>query len=119
MRKQRGWGLGGVIGVIAVVAVSMMLIFKLLPPYMEYLTIQKIFKRLASDPDLQSGNRREIVKAFERHATIDRVDSITGDDVEVDKRGVTVNISARYQVKTPLVANITLLLDFSPKSAPD
>ena len=119
MRKQRGLGLGGFIVALFMVVVSVLFVFKLLPHYMEYMTVQKIFKRLAADPDLQSGNRREIVKAFERHATIDRVDSITGDDVEVDKRGVVVVISARYQVKAPLFANLTLLLDFRPSSAPD
>lgn len=119
MIKQRGLGLGGVIVALFLVISGALFVFKLLPHYIEYLTIQKIFKRLAADPDLQTGNRREIVKAFERHATIDRVDSITGDDVEVDKRGTAVTISARYQVKTPLIANVTLLLDFSPSSGPN
>lgn len=117
MRKQRGVTLTGLIVVLALLGMGAMLGFKLFNPYMQYFTIKKTFKTLALNPELSSGNRREVLNAYQRYSLIDGITSISEEDIEIAKDGNTLVISANYSVKVPLVANISLLVDFAPSSA--
>ena len=117
MKKQRGVSLTGLIVVLVLLGMSAMLGFKLFNPCMQYFTIQKTFKVLAQNPEFRSGNRKDIQNAFQRYALIDGITAISGDDIEVTKNGNTLVLSASYSVKVPLVANVSLLVDFAPSSA--
>lgn len=117
MRKQRGITLTGLIVVLVLLGMAATLGFKLFNPYMQYFTIKKTFKTLAQNPELGGGNRREVLNAYQRYSLIDSITSISEEDIEVKKDGNTLVIRANYSVKVPLVANISLLVDFAPSSA--
>ena len=116
MKKQRGVTLSGLIVVLIVLGIVAALGLKLFTPYVQYFSIQKTFKALAENPELKNGNRREILRAYQRYAMIENITSISEDDVEVTKDGNTFVVSASYSVKVPLVANVSLLIDFAPSS---
>ena len=42
---------------------------------------------------------------------------LSGDEIEINKEGGGIVISASYQAKIPLFKNYTLLIDFNPSSA--
>jgi Domain of unknown function (DUF4845) len=117
MRKQTGVSLSGMIFVLFVLFFVALLGFKVGPPYMEFFTIQKNFKAMAANPELKTAPRKEIVNAYERYRIIDNTTAIAGEDIEINKDGANLVISASYSVKVPLVANVSLLLDFAPTSA--
>ncbi len=117
MKKQRGISLLGLIVALVLLGMGAMLGFKLFNPYMQYFTIQKTFKALVQNPELGSGNRRDVLNAYQRYSMIDSITAIGEDDIEVTKDGNTLVLSARYSVKVPLVANLSLLVDFAPSSA--
>ena len=117
MKKQQGISLMGLIVVLVLLGMAATLGFKLFNPYLQYFTIQKTFKTLAQSPELRSGDRRAILNAYRRHAQIDRITAISEDDIDVAKDGNTFVLSASYSVKVPLVANLSLLVDFAPSSA--
>ena len=94
-----------------------MLGFKLFNPYVQYFTIQKTFKSLVQNPELRNGSRRDVLVAYQRYALIDSITAISEEDIEVKKEGNALVISANYSVKVPLVANVSLLVDFAPSSA--
>ena len=111
MKRQHGLGTMGNIFVLLLLAMGVLLVFKMVPPYMEYFTIQRIFRSLAVNPGLQDG--KEVKRAFERSADIDNVTAINKEDIEISN----VAVSANYRVKVPLFGNINLLLEFNPSSA--
>ena len=117
MEKQRGITVTGLIAVLVVVFMAALLGFKLFTPYMQFFAIQKTFKVLATNPEFRSGNRREIVSAFQRYAAVDDLTAIRNEDIEIGKEGGNLVISASYSVKVPLVSNVSLLIDFAPSSA--
>jgi len=117
VKKQRGIALGGLIVVVVLLGMAALLSFRLFVPYTQYFTIQKTFKALTQNPALRSGNRTEILKAYQRYTMIDSITVISEDDIEITKEGNTLTLSAYYTVKVPLVANISLLIDFAPSSA--
>lgn len=117
MHAQRGITLTGFI-VFAIIFFALLLVgFKIAPPYMEYYTIQKIFRIMAAEPALQSATRGEINSAFNARAGVDNVKAITHDDLEVTKDGSDIAISATYSVRVPLAGNLSACMDFRPTSA--
>jgi Domain of unknown function (DUF4845) len=117
MHAQRGITLTGFI-VFAIIFFALLLVgFKIGPAYMEFYTIQKIFRTMAADSALQNATRGEINSAFNARAGVDNVKIITHDDLDVVKDGSTITLSATYSVRIPLAGNLSACMDFRPTSA--
>lgn len=117
MRKQKGITLTSVIAAAVVAILGLLLAFKIGPPYMEYFAIQKALRIIASDPEAASGRRAPIEKAFALRSAIDDMSSISGADLQIEKDGDQVTISATYSKRIPLFAQVSVCLDFNPSSA--
>jgi hypothetical protein len=117
MNRQRGLTLSGLILASFFIVVVALLGFKLFPPYVQYFTVQKVFKSIAADPEVKAGGRREALNSFGRYAMIEDINAITTDDIDVQKEGNEVVLSASYSVRVPLFGHVSLLLDFNPSSA--
>lgn len=115
-RKQHGMGMMGFIMVAAGIVFVAILGMKLVPPYIHSAQVAQIFKAIASDPAMQSATVKEIKESYIKRANIDYITDITSEDIEIAKDGNQLSISASYAVRIPLVANITLLLEFNPSS---
>lgn len=113
---QRGIALGSFLVTCVLVIFVALIGLKLAGPYMEYFKIKADFKKVATNPELQTASAKEIKSGFWKYAAIDDITSITQDDIDVEKTGSDITLSATYSVKVPLVANISLLVDFNPTS---
>ena len=102
--------------VLFLVIMLAMLGFKLFRPYSEYFVIQKAFKNLSQKPEVRGGTRQQVMAAWQPIATIQNINTLSGDDIEITKEGNEVVISASYSVKVPLFHNISLWIDFNPSS---
>jgi hypothetical protein len=89
---------------------------KLVPAYIHSAQISSIFQAVASDPAMQSASIKEIKESYQKRAYINAINELSPDDIEITKEGATLSLSANYAVKIPLVANVTLLLEFNPRS---
>jgi hypothetical protein len=116
MHKQRGITLTGFL-VFAVLAIAALLLgFKIGPAYAEFYTIQKIFRTMASDSSLQAASRGEINSSFNNRATIENIKDISANDLEVNKDGGKLVISASYSKRVPLFYNLSACMEFNPSS---
>ena len=116
MNKQRGLTLTGLIITAAVVVFFALIGFKLLPSYIEYLTIERIVKDLGHSPELRGGQIKDVQAAFDRRAVIDNISSIRGTDLEVTKLGDGFEIRANWATRVPLFGNVNACLDFEAKN---
>lgn len=117
MQAQRGITVTGFL-VFAVIAIAALLLgFKIGPAYMEYYTIQKIFRVMAAEPSLKAASRGEINSAFNARAGVDNVKAISYSDIQVDKDGSGIVLSAEYSVRVPLFHNLSACMEFRPTSA--
>jgi len=109
--RQRGLSMIGFLFVAAVVVTCVMIGFRVLPSYIEYYSIQKaLAQSLADVGDLSSA--AEVRKAFQKRADAGYIDSVSGRDIEVVKVKNEVTASASWTRKLPMVANVSLLLEF-------
>lgn len=109
--QQCGLSLIGFLFVAAVVVTCVMIGFRVLPAYIEYYSVEKALQvALADAKDLNSA--AEIRAAFQKRADAGYIESVSGKDVDVVKTRNDVTASITWSRKLPLVANVSLWLDF-------
>lgn len=116
MKKvQRGVTLSGLLVAAFLVAILALLGMKVAPEYMEYRQIVSAMKKVAAGagPETSVGQVRA---AFDRQANVDYITAINGADLDISKEAGTIVVSFAYEKRIPLIANVSLLLDFTGSS---
>jgi hypothetical protein len=116
MHNQRGVSLMGLIVTLAVLGFLAVMAAKLMPAYIDYFSVKKMFKTMEQAGDLKQGVR-EIRRSFDTRNAIENVQAVKGDDLEVTKEAGETVVSANWSVKVPLVSNVSACLDFSVTTA--
>lgn len=114
MRKQqRGLSLIGLILVSAVVVGLAVVGMKVAPTVIEYFTILKHVKTIANSG---VSTVAEVRRAYDRMASADYTESITGADLEVSKEGNDIVISFAYPKKIHIAGNVSICIDYAGSS---
>jgi hypothetical protein len=109
--QERGLSMVGFLFVAVVVVVCVMVGFRVMPAYIEYYSVHKALEEaLANTKDLNSA--AEIRSAFQKRADAGYIESVSGKDLDIVKTKNEVTASATWTRKLPLVANVSLFLDF-------
>ena len=117
MRKQKGVTLSGFMLWAIIVVVALLLGFKIGPPYMEFASIQKLLRNVASDAQAAGENYKSVAwRDFSLKAGIDNIQSVSVKDLNIRKEGQQVVITADYTVRVPLVGNVSACIDFNATS---
>ena len=107
--QQQGLSLIGVLFIGLIVVILLLLGAKLVPAVVEYIAIERAVQKIKNEGNTVG----DIRSAFERHATIDDIKSITSRDLDITKEGDRVVISYAYTYNIPLMDNVRLVIDFS------
>ena len=110
MRKQQGLTLIGFIFMAALVGGAGILIFRSIPIYNEYFTLQRILKSIdLGNNDATPGNIRQ---QFDLKASADYVYEAKSRDLQITKENGRIVISYPYTRTVPLGGNVSLLFEF-------
>lgn len=110
---QRGISFFGLLILGIVLALLAIVGAKVVPTATEYMGIVKAVKKAAAE----SSTVPEVRASFDRTASVDYIDSITGKDLEVTKEGDKVVVSFAYDKEIPLFGPAYLLLKYRGSSA--
>ncbi len=113
MNKQRGMTFISLVLMIAAIVFVAVIGIKLYPAYVEYFAIKKAFASLKTQMGSGNMSKTEIVSAFDRQQAIDDFKSVQGKDLVIEQSTDGIVVSVEYQVVTPLVGNVSALMDFS------
>ena len=116
MFKQRGISLIKLIVTLGVVGFLGIMAAKLMPAYIEYFQVKKLFAAMKQNGDL-GGTVRDIRRTYDTRNAIEDVKSVRGEDIEVSKEGGETVITATWSVKIPMVYNASACLDFVVSTA--
>ncbi|MGZ8253162.1 MAG: DUF4845 domain-containing protein [Methylophilaceae bacterium] len=118
MHKQNGMSFLGLVIVLAAVLSVVLAGVKIVPAYIEFLSVKKVIKKIANEPSLNDMSKKDIADEFDRGADISYVTVVTGKDLEINKdaTGKTV-VTVEYQVVKPLAGNLSALMDFKATTA--
>ena len=110
-QKQTGMTFIGLVLVIVAVIFLAVLGMKVMPAYLEFMNVKNAIKKAGNSADTSS--KKAVMEAFGKSAAVDNITVIKAEDLVVNG-GV---VSVEYQVVVPIVANASVLLDFSATSA--
>jgi hypothetical protein len=110
-RNQLGISLGGLLVASFLLIVIAMLGIKLVPSYLEFMSIKKAVNAIAAEA--RGGSTVvEIRRAFDNRSMIDDIHSVKGSDLEISKDATGVTVAAGYRKEVPLVSNLGVYIDF-------
>lgn len=112
MSKQKGVTLFGMM-VVSLVVIGLAIVgMKVTPAVIEYFTILKNIKAIASNVS-PGASVAEIRRAFVAKMMIDEISSVTPEDLDISKDGNDIVIAFEYAKKIPLAGNVSLCIDFA------
>src|SRR5688572_17466308 len=100
--KQRGITLSGTMVTLGVLGFVGVMAAKLLPSYLEYYAVKKIFASMEQAGDLK-GTVKDIRASFERRNAIEDVQAVKGADLEIGKEGGETVVTANWQKRIEMV----------------
>lgn len=115
-RQQRGLSMIGLLMWGIVIFFVALLAMKLVPAYTEFLTIKKILTDIGGETGTKNMSNADIRDRFSRRAMIDNISTVTAADLKINRENGKTVVSIEYTFQTPLVANVSLLADFSARS---
>lgn len=115
-RKQGGITLTGALVGMVVLAGVALFGAKLTPAYLEYFAVKKMLAAMESSGESKA-SVREIRNSWARRNTIEGVQSVNPDDLEITKEGGEAIITANWSTKVPILGNFSACLDFSATTA--
>ena len=116
LRKQKGLSISGLMFWVVILILIAILGMKVAPAYIENSAIEKVFNAIVNDASLQNATAGQIRQSYNKRPQIDRIDVITAKDIVINKEKGKTQLSVNYTVLIPLFSNISLHIDFEPKS---
>ncbi len=111
--KQRGVSGGGFIVLLAAIVVSVLLLLKLFPVYMEHFNVTTSLNSLSSESGVKEMKSSAIKTLLERRFSINEVDNVTRENITIEKAKGDMTIDIKYEVRKPLVGNIDIVIYFN------
>ena len=87
MKKQQGATVVGMLFIAALVGSGLILAAKLVPAYLEFMSVKKILSSMATSGDLKSMSPKEIQNSFFKRANVGDVKSVKPEDLTVSREG--------------------------------
>ena len=115
-KGQAGITIFGFIFVAAVVLCIAMVGFRVLPAYIEYFAVVKTLQQTLEGAH-EGITVLEFRREFDLKASVGYIDSVRGSDVDLSKQDNKLTATATWTTTLPLVANVSLLLDFQAQAS--
>jgi Domain of unknown function (DUF4845) len=111
--RQRGMTMLGIIVVVIVVGAWIYAGIRLTPLYLEYMRVASTLEKVRDEFNSNPGTTEFMLrKAIERHFDIEMVEVVSSNDIEITREGGEFTMRAAYEATTPIISNISFLVDF-------
>lgn len=110
IKRQQGVTAIGWLIILGLIGFFVLLTLRMVPAYLEYYKIVSTLESLKEEPGISSP--RDISKKIERSFDISFVNVITHKDVRIQSSGQAYRVTAKYDAKEHLFANVYVLMAF-------
>jgi len=118
MPREKGFTLITLIFLLGLAVMVAMIAFKIVPAYMDYLTIKKSLENVLADPDVGQGNEA-LRQSLDRRLGVNFIRDVDGRDVVIDKEDGTLTLTVPINRKAHLVGGVSVCIDLeATASAP-
>ena len=110
--RQRGATALGMLCIVAVLGFGVYGVIRLVPVYMEYMSVARALEQTAKENSGSPTNPVELRTSLDRRWTIEDIKSVEPKDIEIKKMGTGYTMRAWYRAEVPFVGNVSLAADF-------
>ena len=112
--RQKGITVWGILAIAVVAVFFLLIIVKLFPIYMTDMKVRSALNALAAQPDASSMTNLQIVDALYKRFQIEDIDDyiVLKDTLRFERKGKTRIIRITYEDITPLIGNVSVLVEF-------
>jgi len=112
-QSQRGMTMWGMIFILFVLGFTLFVLFKLLPVYLNDLKVGTAMKSMQQEAKGGRLSRAEIIMALDKRLVLDDTQHVdVRKDTTFEAQGNQVKVRIAYEVVTPLLANVSILISF-------
>ena len=116
-RHQRGMTIWGWLFVLGTVGFIALVVMKLIPIYMENMSVKKAVNQVASVDGAKSYNREKAYQALIKQFYIDEVRGITKEDINVETNDDGVKeLVVAYEVRKQMLFNVDIVVWFEERA---
>jgi hypothetical protein len=102
----------GIMAVVAMVAFFVMCAIRMAPHYFEYLSIREIVESVATEYKREENSISDIRRRIDTMFNTNQIYDLQPKDVEVFHKDGRTWIDARYEVRIPIMGNISAIMSF-------
>jgi hypothetical protein len=116
IQHQAGLTPVSIVALLAIGAFFVMLALRLAPIYLENFKVASHLEKLAKDPASRSMSEDELITKLFKRFDIDDVEHVSEEDLTIEPTDNGITISIDYEVRTPTIGNVDLVVSFSDKA---
>ncbi len=110
--RQNGLGIIQWMVIISVAGLLGLCALRLVPIYLDHMTIRQVVKNAALDPESQKMTAAEIRKSMQGAFITNRIETIDLRDIKFKTERNVIIMDASYEVRVPLIYNIDAVVKF-------
>lgn len=111
-RHQSGMSVLGILAILLMLGFFAMNIIRMVPPFLEYLSVKDIIARIAMDPDSGNSSNSDIRRKIANIFNTNQIYLLDPNEVEIFSKGGKTYIDANYEVRLPVMWKIDSVLKF-------
>lgn len=115
-KRQHGISIPGWIIIIVFVGFFGLLGLKVVPVFINSVTISSILSGMEEDPDLRAASPGSIQGVLTKRLNVNRITDVTRDDVYIEQQGQYSVVQVEYEVRKKFIANIDIVISFSKRA---
>lgn len=110
--RQTGLGMIQTAAIVGVAGLLGLCAFRLVPIYLDHMTIRQVVKNAAEDPASREITTSEIRKSMQSAFLTNRIETIKLKDIKFTIDPSMIIMDASYEVRVPLIYNIDAVVKF-------
>ena len=112
LTKQRGFSLLSGVIVLIVVIFFLTCAVRIVPLYINNITVKGALNSLAKEQSLTTMRKREIHRKLNKYFDVNNVNSEMSEAISIDNESGTTLININYEERVPLAFNIDAIITF-------
>ena len=111
--RQSGMSVIGMLVIAAMVGFFVMCGIRMLPKYLEYLTVKQVITKIATSPDAKEMSIHDIRRKIANIFNTNQIYALTPREVEVYRKDGKTYIDSGYEIRVPVMGRIDAIMDFT------
>jgi len=97
---------------VLLVCFGVMLVVKMLPPYMQNFAVKDAMKDIANEPNVAQMSKGKIKDKLERRLQVEGINSAITNNIVIDKQDGKLQMMLKYENRVPVFGNIDFVFKF-------